>query len=121
MIIFAYFYSEPLLESDLEVSMNNVKIERVYHDIGGRNELEKLLKSCEQITPNYLLIRRLEELGDTSEIVKDNYKKLTQLGTKIIVLDTHKFKNIEKVECLEHIIEIDINDPKILENISKNQ
>ncbi len=121
MIIFAYFYSEPLLKSDLEVSINHFKIERLYHDIGGRNELEKLLKDCEQITPNYLLIRRIEELGNTSESVKSNYQNLTKLGIKIIVLDHHKFKNIDELGCLENTIEIDINDPKLLENISKNK
>ena len=35
MIIFAYFYREPLLESDLEISIDNLKIDRFYHDLGG--------------------------------------------------------------------------------------
>ena len=121
MIIFAYFYREPLLESDLEISIDNLKIDRFYHDLGGRNELGKLLKDCENIAPNYLLIRQLEELGDNSQVVKSNYQKLTDIGIKIIILDEVKLNNLEGLEWLENVREIDINNPEILESIDKNK
>ncbi len=121
MIIFAYFYSEPLLETDVELAINYLKIERVYHDLGAREQLEKLIKDCEKSPPNYLLIRQLSELGDTSKNVKNNYKKLTNVGIEILILENDKLANLDELELLENTIKIDINDPKIVESINKNQ
>jgi DNA invertase Pin-like site-specific DNA recombinase len=94
MIIFAYFYSEPFLQSSLDISVNNILIDRIYHDLGARYELEKLINDCQKNTPNYLLIRHLEELGDSPAIVKDNYNKLTSYGLEIITLKYHNFTNM---------------------------
>ncbi len=113
MIIFAYFYSESLLENDVETAINELKIERVYHDLGKRYELEKLLNDCQENPPNYLLIRHLHELGHDVENVNSNYQKLTDLGIKILILDD--------LELLENSRTIDINDPNILEIIKQNQ
>ncbi|MGK7939566.1 MAG: recombinase family protein [Crocosphaera sp.] len=115
MIVFAYFYSEPLLESDLNININQLSLDRIYHDLGARCELEKLLNDCYQKPPNYLLIRKLEELGDSGKNVKNNYQKLTQLGIKIISL------NADNTYTFENLITIDINDPQILEKIEKEQ
>ncbi|ACB50318.1 hypothetical protein cce_0967 [Crocosphaera subtropica ATCC 51142] len=121
MILFAYFYSEPLLETVLEIPINDLKIERVYHDLGARYELEKLLNDCQQTPPNYLLIRQLEELGDDYNLIKNNYQRLTNLGIKILVLENQKLTNLDKLESLENTTKIDINDPKLLETIKENQ
>ncbi len=121
MKIFAYFYREPLLEDNLENVVNTLKLEQVYYDLGERYELKKLLKDCQENPPNYLLIRQFSELGDTAKDVKYNYKKLTNLGIKILILENQKLTNLDEVECLEHTVKIDINDPNILEIIDKNQ
>ncbi len=121
MIIYAYFYSEPLLETDLDISIIPLKLEKVYHDLGARNELEKLLNDCKEQPPNYLLIRKLGELGDNYQIVKDNYEKLTNLGIKILILENQKLTNLDKLELLENTTKIDINDSKLLETIKENQ
>ncbi|EAZ88785.1 recombinase family protein [Crocosphaera chwakensis] len=121
MIIYAYFYIEPLLETNLEIPINNLKVERVYHDLGARHELEKLLNDCQEKPPNYLLIRQLQELGDNSEIVKNNYQKLTDLGIKILTLEVQKSINLDELKWLENTIKIDINDPEILETIKENK
>ena len=121
MIIFAYFYSEPLLESSLDISVNDIFIDRIYHDLGARYELEKLINDCQKNPPNYVLIRHLEELGDYPAIVKDNYNKLTSYGLEIITIKYHDFTNIEDIEQSKNSIKIDINDSEILEKIKNNK
>ncbi|MDJ0658226.1 MAG: recombinase family protein [Crocosphaera sp.] len=121
MRIFAYFYREPLLENDLQIAINNLKIEQVYYDLGARYELEKLFRESEKSPPNYLVIRQLPELGDTPEIVKYNYHKLINLGIKILILENQKLTDLDEIEFLENKINIDINDPQVLETIGKNQ
>ncbi|WP_107667580.1 recombinase family protein [Cyanothece sp. BG0011] len=121
MIIYAYFYSEPLLENDLEIPINHLKIDQSYHDLGARYELEKLLNDCQKKPPNYLLIGQLEDLGDNAEIVKNTYQKLTNLGIKILALANNKLTDLDELELLENTTKIDINDPKLLETIKENQ
>lgn len=121
MIIYAYFYSEPFLETDLEIYSTALKIERVYHDLGARYELEKLLNDCQEQPPNYLLIRQLEQLGDDVVIIKNNYQKLTDLRIKILILENQKLTDLDESKFSENTIKIDINNPKILETIKENQ
>ncbi len=118
MIVFAYFYSEPLLEYDLNISGDKFEIDRIYHDLGARYELEKLLNDCSQDPPNYLLIRQVEELGDSWEIIKINYQILTKLGIKII---SFNLDNCHDAELFENVITINVNDSNISEKIKKNQ
>ncbi|MGK7958615.1 MAG: recombinase family protein [Crocosphaera sp.] len=121
MLIFAYFYSEPLLENDIKATIYSLKIKKVYHDLGSRYKLNQLLYDCKKSPPNYLLIRQLSELGDTVQNVKDNYKKFTNLGIEIVILENDKLANLDGIEFLENRDKIDINNHQVLENINKNQ
>ncbi len=120
MTIIAYLYSEPLLESPPDVSMWGFEVERIYQDFGKRQELQKLLQDCQINPPNYLLIRNLEELGDSIEEINDYLKQIETLNIEIVVLEqdyaTSQFNknNNESVRDLlsKLLTEIQVNKRK---------
>ncbi len=65
MKIIAYSFSDPLLEPSLDSDTWGQEVDRVYQDLGKRFELKQLLSDVEAEPIDYLLIRRLEELGDS--------------------------------------------------------
>ena len=85
MKIIAYLYSDPFLESPPDPSIWGLEVDRVYLDLGKRQQLEQLLEDCQNEPPNYLLIRKLEELGNTVEEVSDRLAKLEAIGIEIVV------------------------------------
>ena len=87
MKIIAYLYSEPLLESPLEPSIWGLEFDRVYQDLGKRQQLEQMLADVQENPPNYLLIRRLEELGDSVSEVSDRLMQLETLGIEIVTTE----------------------------------
>ncbi|HLO84392.1 MAG TPA: recombinase family protein [Nostocaceae cyanobacterium] len=88
MKIIAYIYTDPLIETTPDISIWGWEMDRVYQDLGGREEFQQLLSDCEVESANYLLIRRLEELGDNLEEVSDRLQQLESLG--IIVIATEQ-------------------------------
>ncbi len=97
--IIAYTYSNPLLEMSPPAAIWGCEIDRVYQDVGDcalkedathkassqhRFALEQLIRDCQQNPPNYLLIRRLSELGDRVSDIGDRLHQLESLGIKII-------------------------------------
>jgi DNA invertase Pin-like site-specific DNA recombinase len=87
MKIIAYLYSDPLLEPPVEPSIWGVEVDRVYQDLGKRQQLEKLLADVQENPPDYLLIRRLEELGDSVAAVSDHLMQLETLGIEIVATE----------------------------------
>ncbi|BAZ45253.1 hypothetical protein NIES4102_22720 [Chondrocystis sp. NIES-4102] len=87
MKIFAYIYTEPLLEFTPTQEIWGWEIDRVYQDFGNYYQLEKLLIDCQTEKPNYLLIRRLEELGENFEIISDRLRQLEALGMIIVTTE----------------------------------
>jgi DNA invertase Pin-like site-specific DNA recombinase len=87
MKIIAYIYSDPLLESPPDKDIWGLEIDRVYQDLGEHQELEQLIIDCQMEIPNYLLIRRLEELGDTVAEIGDRLAQLESLGINIIATE----------------------------------
>ncbi len=118
MEIFAYLYSDPLLESSPDQSIWGQEVDRVYQDLGKRQQLQQLIKDCEEKTPNYLLIRRLEELGETVKDVSDRLTQLESLGIQIIATEQNytssHFKTGNSVEILNNL-------GKIFQEINVNQ
>jgi DNA invertase Pin-like site-specific DNA recombinase len=88
MKIIAYIYSDPLLESPPDPDIWGWEIDRVYRDLGDRVELEKLLETARQYPPDYLLVRRLEEFGDSVREVCDRLAELEALGTAIVAIES---------------------------------
>jgi DNA invertase Pin-like site-specific DNA recombinase len=87
MKIFAYAYSEPLLETSPDPTDWGWEVDRIYHDLGKRSELQQLITDCETAATVYLLIRRLEELGDTVDEVSDRLSKLEAMSVIIIATE----------------------------------
>jgi DNA invertase Pin-like site-specific DNA recombinase len=87
MKIIAYSYSDPLLEPPPDPTVWGWEVERVYQDLGKRLELEQLLSDCQVEPADYLLIRRLEELGDSVEEVSDRLTQIEAMGIQIIATE----------------------------------
>ena len=87
MKIIAYTHSIPLLESAPSKDIWGLEVDRVYQDLGEHQQLEQLIADCQREPPNYLLIRRLEELGSDLEVISDRLKQLESLGIEIIATE----------------------------------
>ena len=85
--VIAYIYSDPLLESPPDKDIWGLEIDRVYQDLGAREQLLQLIADCQVETPNYLLIRRLEELGENLKSINERLSLLESLGIEIIVTE----------------------------------
>ncbi|AUT04342.1 recombinase family protein [Nostoc sp. CENA543] len=83
----AYIYTDPLLETT-PVSIDwGREVDVVYGDLGGRSQLQQLLKDCETTSGDCLLVRRLEELGDNVQEVSDRLNHLTSCGVTVIAIE----------------------------------
>ncbi len=98
MRIIAYLYSDPLLEPTPDSNLWGWDIDRVYQDLaiaavskkGGaivRQQWQQLLDDCQAEPSAYLLIRRVEELGDSVQAVGDRLVELEALGIRLIVTE----------------------------------
>ncbi len=87
MKIFAYIYSDPLLESSPEPEIWGLEVDRVYQDLGERQQLRQMVLDCQDDPPEYLLIRRLEELGASLQEVSDRLTKLAELDIEVIATE----------------------------------
>ena len=87
MKIIAYLYSDPLLEVSPNQEIWGLEIDQVYQDFGDHQQLQQLLIDCQKDKPDFLLIRRLEELGENIGIICDRLAQLESLGIKIITTE----------------------------------
>lgn len=85
--IFAYLYSDPLIEKPINKDIWGLEIDRVYQDIGERSSWKELIEDCQKQAPNYLLICKLEHLGDDHNIISDRLFYLESLGIQIITTE----------------------------------
>jgi DNA invertase Pin-like site-specific DNA recombinase len=87
MAIFAYTYSDPLLDEPVDDDIWGVEIDQVYADLGQREQLQILMATVQGQTPDYLLLRKLDELGDSLAEIGDRLQSLETLGIKIITTE----------------------------------
>ncbi|MEB3337018.1 MAG: recombinase family protein [Leptolyngbyaceae bacterium] len=95
MKIVAYLYTDPLIEPSTDASIWGWEIDQVYQDLGRQNttakgdrpHLQQLLKDCQTQPVSYLLVRRIEELGDSVEIVSTRLAELEAFGVRVIVTE----------------------------------
>jgi DNA invertase Pin-like site-specific DNA recombinase len=110
MKIIAYSYSDPLLESSPDTSFWKEEIETIYQDLGKRQQWFQLLADCQNNPPERLLIRRLEELGDSLEEISDRLKQLETLNIEIIALEqdynSTQFKQVEPANLRENLAKL---------------
>ena len=87
MKIFAYTYTDPLLESSPDIGNWEWEIDRVYEDWGKRSQLQKLMIDCRTQAPDIVLVRRLEELGDTVKDVTLRLSEIDEVGITLIAVE----------------------------------
>ncbi|WP_072621280.1 recombinase family protein [Spirulina major] len=86
MRIVAYLYSDPLLEPCPDPGMWGVEVDGVYQDCGDRAELTRLLDRCTTDPPQYLLVRRLEEFGNSLAAISHVMACLEAAAVEIIAI-----------------------------------
>ncbi|HLP92294.1 MAG TPA: recombinase family protein [Nostocaceae cyanobacterium] len=87
MKVIAYTYSNPLIELSPDINIWGWEIDRIYQDLGDRSQFQQLLIDCQNQPANYLLLRRLEELGDNLTQVCDRLQQLENLSIIIITTE----------------------------------
>ncbi|WP_413200471.1 recombinase family protein [Nostoc piscinale] len=95
MKVIAYIYCDPLLDSVPQNINWQWEVERIYEDLAKRNadgctvrsQLQQLLTDCQNEPVDYLLVRRLEELGDTVKEVSDRLNELEAMGVAVIATE----------------------------------
>jgi DNA invertase Pin-like site-specific DNA recombinase len=76
--------------------------------LGKRTQLKQLLTDCQTETINYLLVHRLEELGDNLAQISDNLNQLETMGVIVIATQQPYTSNSSQIqtEMLELLQEI---------------
>jgi DNA invertase Pin-like site-specific DNA recombinase/uncharacterized protein YfkK (UPF0435 family) len=85
--VLAYSYSDPLFEAVPEPCVWGRAVDRLYQDLGDRAQLHQLFQDCQTEPASCLLVRRLEELGNTIQEVSDRLRQLETLGIHLIALE----------------------------------
>ena len=87
MKVVAYRYSDPLLDPPEETIDWGRTVDRVYHDLGGRQEWEQLLQECQENPPETILIKCWGDLGESLEEVRSAIAQLETLGANLLTLE----------------------------------
>jgi DNA invertase Pin-like site-specific DNA recombinase len=107
MTTIAYIYSDPLLESLTTEITWSKSIDRLYRDLGDRQQLEQLIADCQITPPQYLLIRTLAELGDSVTAISNCLEILETCGIEIIATEENytssKFQQTLPLELWQQI------------------
>lgn len=101
----AYLYTNPLLDQSPDLTLWNVEIDRVYHDraiaakseesLKGRKknppseprpEWRQLIQDCQTASVDGVVVRQLEDLGETLAAVRDRLLELAALKIPVFVL-----------------------------------
>lgn len=89
--VFAYTYSDPFVDplpvSPPEIEIAGWQINRAYQDRGNRQQLHQLLQDCRTESVAYLVVRRLEDLGDSVAAVCTCLAELESLDISVITAD----------------------------------
>ena len=101
MQIVAYTYTDPLIDSPPELEIWGWEIDRVYQDLGGREELDRLLQDCASQGCDYLLVRRLDELGDSVPVVRQVLAKLQGLCIELITTETEIDRQLNLLQLID--------------------
>lgn len=122
MVTFAYIYTDPLVDRPTEKPVWGLAVEHVYEDIGQRLALEQCIRYLTYLdTKPQLLIRKLDELGDTCTEIRDRLQQLTEAGVTIIATEQgyHSGQNSDPYQLVK--LFQDISDRHISRQIQRGQ
>jgi DNA invertase Pin-like site-specific DNA recombinase len=103
MQIVAYTYTDPLIEESPPIEIWGWEIDRVYRDLGARHELDRLFQDSIDRRVDYLLVRRLDELGDSARDVRQVLVKLQELQIKLITTETEIEPQLNLLQLIDNI------------------
>jgi DNA invertase Pin-like site-specific DNA recombinase len=103
MQIIAYIYTDPLIESAPDPEIWGWEIDRVYQDLGQRDELDRLLVDGIKLGCDYLVVRRLDELGDTVRDLQQVLVKLQTMGVELITTETEIETQLNLLQLIDKI------------------
>ncbi|PSB02040.1 recombinase family protein [Merismopedia glauca CCAP 1448/3] len=84
MKVVAYSYTDPLWETPPDLAIWGWEVDRIYQDLGERQQLEELLRYCQLEPVNYLLVEKVAILGDSVQQVSDHLQYFQSLGVQVI-------------------------------------
>ncbi|MBE9013535.1 recombinase family protein [Pseudanabaenaceae cyanobacterium LEGE 13415] len=100
MKVIAYLYSDPLLESTPDTTL--LEVDRIYQDLNrDRTQLKQLISENESVQ---LLVRRLEDLGDSIAEIHDRLSQLESLNIEVITTESEKLSatTLQQLQELQH-------------------
>jgi DNA invertase Pin-like site-specific DNA recombinase/predicted metal-binding protein len=103
MKIVAYSYSDPLWETPTDPAMWGWEVDRIYQDLGERQQLEELLRDCQLDRINYLLVDKVEILGDSVTQASDRLQYFQSLGVRVITLGSETLAATQEYQILAQI------------------
>jgi DNA invertase Pin-like site-specific DNA recombinase len=101
--IIAYIYTDPLIEEPPSVEIWGWEIDRVYQDLGQRYELDRLVQDCGELGCDYLLVRRLDELGDSVRDIQQILAKLQAMGIELVATETDLDRQLNLLQLIDNI------------------
>lgn len=121
MKIIAYTYSDPLIEPTPDPSTWGWELDRVYQDLGQRTLLQQLITDSQTDPADYLIIRRIEELGDSLAQVSEVQTQLKALGLQIIITEQPPSSNQTDLLQLLQAIQHDYSSRRIRQGHARNR
>jgi DNA invertase Pin-like site-specific DNA recombinase len=104
MKIVVYSYIDPLWETPPDPAVWGWEIDRIYQDLGERQQLEELIRDCQREPLDYLLVERMEVLGDSLKEVSDRLHFFQSVGVNVIstaesLPETPEIKLLTKIQA----------------------
>jgi DNA invertase Pin-like site-specific DNA recombinase len=103
MKVVAYSYIDPLWEEPPDPAIWGWEVDRIYQDLGERQQLEELLRDCQTEPVNYLLVEKVEILGDSILQVRDRLQFFQALGVRVIALESETIPAAAEYQILAQI------------------
>lgn len=127
MRIVAYLYTDPLLDPQPETDLGDWDIDRTYQDLAValdgqspvRPQWQQLLADAHLETIDYLLIRRLEDLGDSLPEVGDRLAQVEALSIRLIAIESATLAQTE-AEAIQ-VSDIQVDLLKLLQQVQQAQ
>jgi DNA invertase Pin-like site-specific DNA recombinase len=101
--IIAYIYTDPLIELPPDPEIWGWEIDRVYQDLGQHDRLDRLLLDCQSQRCDYLLVRRLDELGDSVREIQQVLSKLVELNIELITTESDISQQLNLLQLIDKI------------------
>lgn len=103
-MVIAYLYSDPLLEESSELVFSEYNVDRIYQDFTTqRTQLQQLIDD-HQNEPVQLLIRQIEDLGESIAEIQTRLAQLETLNIELITLESETLSatTLEQLQNLQY-------------------